>query len=199
MPLANDGKVRSAPPGRVGPPEAAAVRRGAEGRTRLRPWNGEHASADSGETRPLRVEQPELFAWCQAAAGGIAMSGERAGQPLLRLVAGGYAEAERENDRAATTDPVADALGVTASRSGLNSTVEMTVGPWAPPAGTSAVPRRCAGEPRPVVVPNRSAGRPGGCVGFQESAALGLIRWHDPVSGASRCLLVTLSCSQRSW
>jgi hypothetical protein len=76
------------------------------------PWDDEHAVGDSGETDSFTVEQPGLFACYQAAAAGVAVSGERAGQPLLRLVAGDRAQPERSSDRAASSEPVAEALGV---------------------------------------------------------------------------------------
>jgi len=52
------------------------------------------------------------FACYQAAAAGIAVSGEREGQPLLRLVAGDRAQPERSSDRAASSEPAAEAFGV---------------------------------------------------------------------------------------
>ncbi|MBN1606297.1 MAG: hypothetical protein JW940_06670 [Polyangiaceae bacterium] len=51
------------------------------------PWDEEHAAVDSGETDPFAVEQPGLFACYQAAAASVAVSGERAGQPVLATVA----------------------------------------------------------------------------------------------------------------
>ena len=56
---------------------------------RKSPWDDEGAFADSGEADPFSSEQPGLFASYQAAALGIAASGERAGQPILRVLAGG--------------------------------------------------------------------------------------------------------------
>ncbi|MBN1605896.1 MAG: hypothetical protein JW940_04655 [Polyangiaceae bacterium] len=76
------------------------------------PWDDEHAVVDSGETGPFAVEQPGLFACYQVAAAGVAVSGERAGQSVLRLVAGDRAQPERSSGRVAATEPVAEALGV---------------------------------------------------------------------------------------
>jgi hypothetical protein len=77
------------------------------------PWDQEHALGDSGEADPLSIEQPGLFACYQAAAAGIAVSGERAGQPVLRLLAGGRAEPERGGDNTEpSTEPVAEVFGV---------------------------------------------------------------------------------------
>ena len=76
------------------------------------PWDDEHAGGDAGETDPFRVEQPGLSACYQAAASGVAVSGERAGQPVLRLVADGQAESECSSDSQPAIEPVAEALGV---------------------------------------------------------------------------------------
>jgi hypothetical protein len=112
------------------------------------PWDDEHAVVDSGETDPLSVEQPGLFACCQAAAAGVAVSGERAGQPLLRLVAGDRAQPERSSDRAASSEPVGAKVAQTRSRSRTPPCTDTpcaraTNGPWAaslsgPDAGSSA-------------------------------------------------------------
>jgi hypothetical protein len=76
------------------------------------PWDDEHAFVDSEPTDPFSVEQPGLFACYQAAAGGVAVSGERVGQPVLRLVAGDRADTEHSSNTAPSTEPVAEALGV---------------------------------------------------------------------------------------
>jgi hypothetical protein len=59
------------------------------------------------------VEQPGLFACYQAAALGVGVSGERAGQPTLLLLAG---EGQPTAGTAAKVrdEPVAEALGVNA-------------------------------------------------------------------------------------
>jgi hypothetical protein len=74
---------------------------------RHRPWDEPDFS--DGEPEPFSLEQPGLFACYQAAALGAAVLGERAGQPVLRLVAGGATEA---GDKPNATEPVAEALGV---------------------------------------------------------------------------------------
>jgi hypothetical protein len=80
---------------------------------RASPWDDEDASADAGETDPLQADQPGLFACYQAAASGVAVSGDRAGQPLLRLVAGGQTEPNHPTgDSQQGLEPVAEALGV---------------------------------------------------------------------------------------
>jgi hypothetical protein len=55
------------------------------------PWDQEPTFAEGGgaERDPLSLEQPGLFACYEAAAQGVAVRGERAGQPVLRLMAGG--------------------------------------------------------------------------------------------------------------
>jgi hypothetical protein len=91
---------------------ARRVHRAFKKKGRPSPWDDERACADSGETDPFTVEQPGLLACYQAAAAGVAVSGEHAGQPLLRLVAGDRAQSERSSDRAASSEPAAEALGV---------------------------------------------------------------------------------------
>jgi hypothetical protein len=49
------------------------------------PWE-EHAFIDSAESDPFSLKEPGLFACYQAAASGVAVSGEQAGQRLLRLL-----------------------------------------------------------------------------------------------------------------
>jgi hypothetical protein len=91
---------------------AQRLHRAFQKKGRPSPWNEQHAVVDSGETDPLSVEQPGLFACYQAAAAGVAVSGEQAGQPLLRLVAGGQAQPQPSSDRAASSVPVAVFFGV---------------------------------------------------------------------------------------
>jgi hypothetical protein len=79
---------------------------------RQSPWDDAHAWGDSGESDPLSVEQPGLFACYQAAASGVSVCGERAGQPVLRLLAGDREPSERWSDSQPGTEPVAEALGV---------------------------------------------------------------------------------------
>jgi hypothetical protein len=81
---------------------ARRVYRAFKKKGRPSPWDDEHAVGESGETDPLSVEQPGRFACYQAAAAGVAVSGERAGQPVLRLVAGERAQPERSSDSVAT-------------------------------------------------------------------------------------------------
>ena len=85
---------------------AAFVKQG-----RKSPWDDED---DSGETEPFSLEQPGLFACYQAAALGIAVSGERTGQPVLRVAFGGASSEPASKDHGAKTEehPVVEALGV---------------------------------------------------------------------------------------
>src|SRR5450432_1890777 len=88
---------------------AAFVKQG-----RKSPWDDESVSGDSGETEPFSREQPGLFACYQAAALGIAVSGERTGQPVLRVAFGGASsEPAASKDHGGKTEeqPVAEALG----------------------------------------------------------------------------------------
>jgi Putative transposase len=86
---------------------AAFIKRG-----RRSPWDDESAFVDSEETDAFSLEQPGLFACYQAAAQGIAVSGERAGQPVVRL-AFGFASSEPTKTKSKTEEqPVAEALGV---------------------------------------------------------------------------------------
>jgi hypothetical protein len=79
---------------------------------RQSPWDDEHAFVDSGEADPFSLEQPGLFACYQAAASGVAVSAERAGQPVLRLLVQSPKEPETPGDAARADQPVAEALGV---------------------------------------------------------------------------------------
>ena len=69
---------------------------------------------DAGETEPFSLEQPGLFACYQAGALGIAVSGERTGQPVLRVAFGGASSEPASKDHGGKTEeqPVAEALGV---------------------------------------------------------------------------------------
>ena len=91
---------------------AQRLHRAFQKKGRSSPWDDEHAFVDSAEADPFCVEQPGLFACYQAAASGVAVSGERAGQPVLRLVAGDRAEPEHSSDTRPPTEPAAEALGV---------------------------------------------------------------------------------------
>jgi hypothetical protein len=71
-------EVREIARGTAGRLHAAFVKQG-----RKSPWDHESDSLDSGETEPFSLEQPGLFGCYQAAALGIAVSGERTGQPVL--------------------------------------------------------------------------------------------------------------------
>jgi hypothetical protein len=78
------------------------------------PWQAPEASEPDPEL--LSVEQPGLFACYEAAARGISVSAERAGQPALRLVVGqGLSPGSLPRERAELADPmapVAEALGI---------------------------------------------------------------------------------------
>jgi hypothetical protein len=91
---------------------ARRLHRAFQKKGRPSPWDDELALSDTGETDPFGVEQPGLFACYHAAAAGVAVSGERAGQPVLRLVTGGEAESERSSDTKLSTEPMAESLGV---------------------------------------------------------------------------------------
>jgi hypothetical protein len=91
---------------------ALRVHRAFQKRGRPSPWDDEHAFVDSGEADPFSLEEPGLFTCYQAASSGVAVSGQGAGQPVLRLLAGsGRAESERPPAESAS-EPVAEALGV---------------------------------------------------------------------------------------
>jgi len=75
---------------------------------RLSPWDEPELSEDE---HPFTIEQPGLFACYQAAALGVGVTGERAGQPTLRLLAG-EGKAGTANDTEVREEPVAEALGV---------------------------------------------------------------------------------------
>jgi hypothetical protein len=85
-----------------------------EAQGRPSPWQAVEASEPDPE--PLSVEQPGLFACYEAAARSLSVSGERAGQPVLRLVVGqGLSPDSLPRERPAPADPaapVAEALGI---------------------------------------------------------------------------------------
>jgi hypothetical protein len=92
----------------LGAPSRAQVlevaRRSAERIDRLLRKNGRSLSREGDEPVPeLLFDEPGLAACYAAAAQGIGVSGERAGQPVLRLVFG-----EPASDRAALTEPGTD-------------------------------------------------------------------------------------------
>jgi hypothetical protein len=80
---------------------------------RSSPWD-EEQDADTGDSEPLRIDQPGLFACYEAAAQGIAVSGERTGQTVLRLVAGDGAD-DAASSKPIPDKPAAEALGVNRS------------------------------------------------------------------------------------
>jgi len=90
---------------------ALRLHRAFEKQGRPSPWD-EHAVVDSAETDPFSLEQPGLFACYQAAASGIAVSPERAGHPVLRLLVPSPKEPNRPTDEPRADEPVAEALGV---------------------------------------------------------------------------------------
>jgi hypothetical protein len=94
-------------------PTAARLPRAFQTLRRSSPWYEEHAIVDSGEAVPLLLEQPGLFACYQAAASGVAVSAERAGQPVLRLLVPDPVNdgPERPADERGSAEPVAQALG----------------------------------------------------------------------------------------
>jgi Putative transposase/Transposase zinc-binding domain len=79
---------------------------------RISPWDDEHAFVDSGDTDPFSLDEPGLFACYQAAASGIAVSAERAAEPVLRLLVQSPKGPERSTDDERADQPVAEALGV---------------------------------------------------------------------------------------
>jgi len=78
---------------------------------RKSPWDDEAASGASGDTEPFGLEQPGLFACYQAAAQGIAVSGERTRQPALPVAFGASSEPTKTKSKT-EEQPVAEALGV---------------------------------------------------------------------------------------
>jgi hypothetical protein len=90
---------------------ALVLHRAFQKKGRQSPWDDEHAFVDSGESDPFSLEQPGLFACYQAAASGVAVSAERAGEPVLRLLVQIQSEPEQPSDPRAD-QPVAEALGV---------------------------------------------------------------------------------------
>lgn len=65
---------------------AQRLGRAFEAQGRPSPW--QCADDSEPDPEPVSLEQPGLFACYEAAARGISVSGERAGQPALRLVVG---------------------------------------------------------------------------------------------------------------
>jgi len=79
---------------------------------RASPWDEAADPADAALTDSLQDAQPGLFACYQAAAAGIAVSGERAGRPLLRLMLSPGAMTSKSSSSEEPEQPVATALGV---------------------------------------------------------------------------------------
>ncbi len=79
---------------------------------RVSPWDDVAAPSDAELTDSLQDAQPGLFACYQAAAAGIAVSGERAGKPLLRLMLSPGAMTDKPCSPQAPEQPIATALGV---------------------------------------------------------------------------------------
>jgi hypothetical protein len=91
---------------------ALRLHRAFQKRGKHSPWDDEHAFVDSGQSDPFSLEELGLFVCYQAASSGVAVSGQGAGQPVLRLLGGsGRTESERPPAERAT-EPVAEALGV---------------------------------------------------------------------------------------
>jgi hypothetical protein len=79
-------------------------------RGRRSPWDDEE-SADA-EPEELSLKEPGLFACYDTAARGVAVSGDRAGNPVLRVVVG-KGDAEDAPSKRDTDDrPMAEVLGV---------------------------------------------------------------------------------------
>jgi hypothetical protein len=91
---------------------ALRLHRAFQKKGRQSPWDDEHASVESGEVDPFSLEEPGLYACYQAAASGVAVSAEHAGQPVLRLLVQNPKEFEGRDDAARADQPVAEALGV---------------------------------------------------------------------------------------
>ncbi len=79
---------------------------------RVSPWDDAAAPVDAELTDSLQDAQPGLFACYQAAAGGIAVSGERACKPLLRLMLSPGAMTDKPSNPEPPEQPIATALGV---------------------------------------------------------------------------------------
>lgn len=91
---------------------ALRLHRAFQKKGRHSPWDEDHAFADSGDADPFSLEEPGLFACYQAAASGVAVSAERAGQPVLRLLVQSPQEPDASTEDQRAREPVAEALGV---------------------------------------------------------------------------------------
>lgn len=91
---------------------ALRLHRAFQKRGRSSPWEDQHAFVDSGEADPFSLEEPGLHACYQAAASGVAVSPERAGQPVLRLLVQSPQEPDPSMEDQRAREPVAEALGV---------------------------------------------------------------------------------------
>jgi hypothetical protein len=97
---------------------AERLSRAFEARGRSSPWQAAEPSEPDPE--PLSAEQPGLFACYEAAARGISVSGERAGQPALRLVVGqGLAPGNLARERPEPADPAPSCSSPTTCSSGF--------------------------------------------------------------------------------
>ena len=99
------------------PQPRSGARPRARARTRLGPplYAGEEtawAEPLRRNTSPVRITQDPQSHHVSRSPSGVAVSGERAGQPVLRLVAGDRAEPEHSSDTRPPTEPAAEALGV---------------------------------------------------------------------------------------
>jgi hypothetical protein len=91
---------------------ALRLHRAFQKKGRQSPWDDEHALVDSSEADPFSLEEPGLYACYQAAASGVAVSAERAGQPVLRLLVQSPKALESRGEAVRADQPVAEALGV---------------------------------------------------------------------------------------
>ncbi|MDX2051820.1 MAG: transposase [Polyangiaceae bacterium] len=74
-------------------------------------WLDPHAHSDA-DAHPLEQEEPGLSACYAAAAQGVAVSGERAGQPSLRLVAAQSLPPQATSTAPPPDEPVAEVGGI---------------------------------------------------------------------------------------
>jgi hypothetical protein len=91
---------------------ARRLHRAFQKKGRPSPWDDEHAFVDSGKVDAFSLEEPGLFACYQAAASGVAVSAERAAEPVLRLLVQSPEEPESPADAPRDDQPMAEALGV---------------------------------------------------------------------------------------
>ena len=84
---------------------ALRLHRAFQKKGRQSPWDDEHAFVDSGEADPFSLEEPGLYACYQAAASGVAVSAERAGQPVLRLLVQSPKEPEGRGEAVRADQP----------------------------------------------------------------------------------------------